>query len=298
MTEMLQNDVTPNEVASNDVTSETPPRGAGSATRLVVRNLAKTYGNPAKGGVEAIRDVSFTVRDREFVCIVGPSGGGKTTLLRCLCALHPRTGGAIELDGRDVTSPPPELAAVFQDYSRSLMPWYKVRRNIELPLVNTVKSSRERAERVEWALGEVGLAGLGDKYPWEMSGGMQQRVAIARAVAYRPEVLIMDEPFASVDAQTRAGLEDLTLAVRDDVGTAVVLVTHDIDEAVYLADRVVVLSSRPARVLEDVEIDLPHPRDQIETKSLPRFAELRRHVFELIRATTRDAGDQEPVDDH
>ncbi|MFF7549753.1 ABC transporter ATP-binding protein [Streptomyces canus] len=259
-------------------------------TKLVVEDLSKTYGDPARGGVEAIREISFDVREGEFVCIVGPSGGGKTTLLRCLCALHERSGGRIELDGHDVTEPPPEIAAVFQDYSRSLMPWFTVRRNVELPLKNTTKDPAERAERVEWSLREVGLGGLGDRYPWQLSGGMQQRVAIARAVAYRPEILIMDEPFASVDAQTRAGLEDLTLAVRDDVGAAVLLVTHDIDEAVYMADRVVVLSSRPATVLEVVEIDLPRPRDQLETKALPQFAQYRKHVLELIRATSQPNG--------
>jgi NitT/TauT family transport system ATP-binding protein len=254
---------------------------------LVVDHLAKTYGDPANGGVEAIREISFDVRDREFVCIVGPSGGGKTTLLRCLCALHSRSAGRIELRGRDVTEPPPEMAAVFQDYSRSLMPWYSVARNVELPLRNTVKNKADRAERVAWALSEVGLEGFGARYPWELSGGMQQRVAIARAIAYQPQILIMDEPFASVDAQTRSDLEDLMLTVRQDVGTAVLLVTHDIDEAVYLSDRVVVLSSRPATVMDIVEIDLPGPRDQLATKALPAFAEYRRHVLALIRATSR-----------
>jgi NitT/TauT family transport system ATP-binding protein len=238
-------------------------------TKLVVNDLAKTYGEPANGGVEAIRKISFDVREREFVCIVGPSGGGKTTLLRCLCALHGCSGGRIELDG--------------------CMPWFTVRRNIELPLKNTIRDAKERAERVEWSLREVGLGGVGDRYPWQLSGGMQQRVAIARAIAYQPEILIMDEPFASVDAQTRAGLEDLILAIRHDVGMAVLLVTHDIDEAVYLADRVVVLSSRPATVMDIVEIDLPGPRDQLETKALPRFAEHRKHILELIRATSQPA---------
>jgi NitT/TauT family transport system ATP-binding protein len=256
-------------------------------TMLVVDRLAKTYGNAASGGVEAIREVTFDVHEREFVCIVGPSGGGKTTLLRCLCALHPRSGGRIELHGRDVSEPPPEMAAVFQDYSRSLMPWFTVTRNIELPLKNTIASRSDRAERIAWSLREVGLEGFGDRYPWELSGGMQQRVAIARAIAYQPQILIMDEPFASVDAQTRSDLEDLILSIREDVGTAVLLVTHDIDEAVYLADRVVVLSSRPATVMDIVEIDLPSPRDQLATKSLPAFAEYRRHVLELIRATNR-----------
>ena len=253
---------------------------------LVVDQLAKSYGSETDGGVEAIRDVSFDVREREFVCIVGPSGGGKTTLLRCLCALHSRSGGSITLHGRDVTEPPPEMAAVFQDYTRSLMPWFTVARNIELPLKNTIGDKPKRSERIAWSLNEVGLDGFGDRYPWQLSGGMQQRVAIARAIAYQPEILIMDEPFASVDAQTRSGLEDLTLSIRDDVGTAVLLVTHDIDEAVYLADRVVVLSSRPATVMDIVEIDLPRPRDQLASKRMPAFAEHRAHVLELIRATS------------
>ncbi len=252
---------------------------------LSVDHLAKTYGDPAHGGVEAIRDVSFDVREGEFVCIVGPSGGGKTTLLRCLCGLHGPSSGLLTLNGRAINGPPLEMAAVFQDYSRSLMPWLTVRKNIALPLKNTIKDRRERDERIDWSLREVELDTVGDRYPWQLSGGMQQRVAIARAIAYQPQILIMDEPFASVDAQTRSDLEDLMLSVRNDVGTAVLLVTHDVDEAVYLSDRVVVLSSSPATVLDVVEIDLPPARDQLTTKRLPRFAEYRSHVMELIRAT-------------
>ena len=135
-------------------------------------------------------------------------------------------------------------------------------------------------------MAEVGLDGFERRYPWQLSGGMQQRVAIARAIAYEPEILIMDEPFASVDAQTRSDLEDLILKIQRDVGTSVLLVTHDIDEAVYLADRVVVLSSRPSTVLEIVDVELPRPRDQIATKGMPRFAEYRQRVLELIRATS------------
>lgn len=253
---------------------------------LVVENLAKTYGDPHRGGVEAIRDISFDVHEKEIVCIVGPSGGGKTTLLRCLCGLHPRSSGVIELRGRDVVAPPPEMAAVFQDYSRSLMQWFTVMRNVELPLLRPVKDRAARAARVRWALAEVGLDGFERRYPWQLSGGMQQRVAIARAIAYQPEILVMDEPFASVDAQTRSDLEDLILQIQRDVGTSVLLVTHDIDEAVYLADRVVVLSSRPSTVMEIVDIDLPRPRDQITTKGMPKFAEYRQRVLQLIRATS------------
>lgn len=253
---------------------------------LVVEDLAKTYGDPDRGGVEAIRNISFDVGEHEIVCIVGPSGGGKTTLLRCLCGLQSRSSGRIELRGRDVIAPPPEMAAVFQDYSRSLMPWFTVLRNVELPLVRIVKDRAERVARVEWALKEVGLEGFDRRYPWQLSGGMQQRVAIARAIAYEPRILVMDEPFASVDAQTRSDLEDLILTIQRDVGTSVLLVTHDIDEAVYLADRVVVLSARPSTVLDIVDVELPRSRDQLTTKGLPQFAGYRQRVLQLIRSTS------------
>ena len=253
---------------------------------LDVERLQKTYGDPGGGGVEAIRDVSFAVAEEEFVCIVGPSGAGKTTLLRCICGLLSRSGGEIRLDGAVVDEPPRKMAAVFQDYSRSLLPWYTVAQNVALPLKKRIDRKTEREARVAAALQSVGLDGFGLRHPWELSGGMQQRVAIARAIAYEPEILIMDEPFASVDAQTRADLEDLILRVRKDTGTSVLLVTHDIDEAVYLSDRVVVLSARPTYVIDVVENDLPRPRDQIQTKLLPQFAEHRAHVLDLIRRTS------------
>jgi len=246
---------------------------------LSVQNLQKTYPT----GVEAIHDVSFEVRAGEFICIVGPSGAGKTTLLRCLIGLLGRSGGVITLDGDVVTTPPAKMAAVFQDYSRSLMPWSTVEHNVMMPLKNKIADKDDRRAHVRRALKAVGLEGFESSYPWQLSGGMQQRVAIARAIAYEPEILVMDEPFASVDAQTRSDLEDLVLDIHSSLGTAVLLVTHDIDEAVYMADRVVVLSSRPSRVLEVVEIDLPRARDQVETKSLAKFAEYRAHVLRLVR---------------
>ena len=171
---------------------------------------------------------------------------------------------------------------MFQDYGRSLMPWLNVTSNVTLPLRGRYNKA-ERARRAEPALESVGLHNVGDRYPWQLSGGMQQRVAIARALVYQPQVLLMDEPFASVDAQTREDLEDLVLRVRDESGQAIVLITHDIDEAIYLADRVIVLGGKPASVHADLEVPLGRGRDQLATKARPEFLELRSTVHHLIQ---------------
>jgi NitT/TauT family transport system ATP-binding protein len=249
---------------------------------LEIRSLAKTYGGGDKA-VSAIADVSFTVADGEFLCVVGPSGCGKTTLLKCVAGLMAPTGGEVLLRGRRVTGPPPEMALVFQEYGRSLMPWASVRNNVLLPLRHKSLPRRERRALVEESLAAVGLTRFIDHYPWQLSGGMQQRVAIARALAYQPAILLMDEPFASVDAQTRADLEDLVLRVRDEYAITILFVTHDIDESVYLSDRIVVLTHAPAEVKAILPVDLPHPRDQLETKELPEFTHLRGHVYRLVK---------------
>ncbi len=263
---------------------------------LEIRNLSKTYGSDAKA-TRAIEDVSFTVADREFVCVVGPSGGGKTTLLKCVGGLMQPTSGSVLLRGRRVTSPPPEMALVFQEYSRSLMPWTSVRNNVLLPLRHKKLSRAARSSLVDEAVEAVGLTRFIDHYPWQLSGGMQQRVAIARALAYQPSILLMDEPFASVDAQTRGDLEDLVLRVREEFDVTILFVTHDIDESVYLSDRIVVLTPSPAEVKEVLDVDLPHPRDQLETKELPEFTHLRAHVYRLIKRDAASAGPrvQEPA---
>uniref|UniRef100_UPI003D708239 ABC transporter ATP-binding protein n=1 Tax=Micrococcus luteus TaxID=1270 RepID=UPI003D708239 len=180
-------------------------------------------------------------------------------------------------------------ALVFQDYSRSLYPWMRVAANVEFPLKGRGIAAAERAERVTAALAQVGLTGFEDSYPWQLSGGMQQRVAIARGLAYRPDILLMDEPFASVDAQTRSDLEDLVLRLRRELGMTILFVTHDIDESVYLADRVIILTNRPTRVNETLAVDLPYPRDQVTTKELPEFAHLRARVYTAIKATKKPA---------
>ena len=239
-------------------------------TAIRTEHLSKSYGD-----TQAIADVDFTVVEREFVSVVGPSGCGKTTLLKCVAGLLAPTSGEVVLQEDKV------MALVFQEYSRSLMPWLSVRKNVALPLRH--KPKPERAKLVDEAVEAVGLTRFIDRYPWQLSGGMQQRVAIARALAYQPQILLMDEPFASVDAQTRADLEDLILEVRERYDVTIVFVTHDIDESVYLSDRIVVLTPSPTRVREIIAVDLPKPRDQVETKEQPEFAHLRAHVYRLIK---------------
>ncbi|MDN8617950.1 ABC transporter ATP-binding protein [Variovorax ginsengisoli] len=267
----------------NNPQLEVGSSGAPAAPVVSVQHLNKVYESKERR-VEAIGDLSFEVRHGDFTCIVGPSGAGKTTLLKCLSGLLAPTRGTIRVNGHDVTSPPEEMAIVFQEYGRSLFPWKTVRENVELPLRERKVPKDQRRRMVDAALEAVALAGVGDSYPWQLSGGMQQRVAIARAVAYQPKVMVLDEPFAAVDAQTRADLEDLMLRLWSELDLTVIFVTHDIDEAVYLGQRVLVLSSSPTRVLDDVPIDIAGPRTQALTRVEPGFAELRTRVYQGIQA--------------
>ena len=249
---------------------------------ISIRDVTMDY--PTPDGVNHVLDhVSYDVADGHFVSIVGPSGVGKTTLLRLLTGLATPTDGEIHVRGQRLTSAPEGLAVVLQDYTRSLMPWLTVAKNISLPLRNAKMSRSAVRERVEESLAEVGLTGTDRSYPWQLSGGMQQRVSIARAIAVRPSILVMDEPFASVDAQTRFDLEDLVLKVRDDFGITTVMVTHDIDEAVYLSDEIVVLHGKPASVRDVVKVEIPFPRSQMATRNDHRFAELRTRVYGMVR---------------
>ena len=278
-----------NPVISQSSVQDTPdgrvPVGKtmpGEQPMLSVQNLKKVYHTDG-GDIEAVRNLTFDLPKGQLACLVGPSGSGKTTLLKCISGLMAPTSGEVTLHGEKVTGPPKSMAVVFQEYGRSLFPWLRVAENVELPLKNQGMDKASRKDAVEQALEAVGLSHVPKSYPWQLSGGMQQRVAIARAVAYQPEVLLMDEPFAAVDAQTRADLEDLVRGIWKKLGVSVLFVTHDIDESVYLGERVIILSSSPTVIQEDVLVDLPAERDQLETRSSQRFSELRHHVYEQIQ---------------
>lgn len=246
---------------------------------LEARGLGHSYGSK-----RVLAGIDFQVSKGEFLTIVGPSGAGKTTLLQCLSGLRTPTEGEMVFEGERVTGPPKDMTVVFQDYSRSLMPWLTVLSNVTLPLRALKLSRRERDERARTVLAEVGLQGAEDSYPWQLSGGMQQRVAIARGLVSEPAAVVMDEPFASVDAQTRADLEDLVRRLGHERGVTIILVTHDIDEAVYLADKVLVIGGVPSTVSALIEVDFGDaPRDQITTKATAQFAALRSEVYGLIR---------------
>jgi NitT/TauT family transport system ATP-binding protein len=260
-----------------------------AAPLLEAHDVCHTYGSGTREEHVALGGISFSVEQGEFVSIVGPSGCGKTTLMRCVSGLMKPTSGRISMNGQVISAVPADLTLVFQDYSRSLYPWLRVADNVDFPLKDAGLPRSERDDRVAQALADVGLTGHETKYPRQLSGGMQQRVAIARALAYRPSMLLMDEPYASVDAQTRASLEDMLLDVWERRNKTVLFVTHDIDESVYLADRVLVLSSGPSRVIADIAVDIARPRDQIDTKATPEFVELRAEVARLIRDAGRGA---------
>ncbi len=235
----------------------------------------------ATGPVHILGGVRLSVDKGEFVSILGTSGSGKTTLLRVLGGLQAATGGRVSCDGVDVAGPPDGVVTVFQDYAHSLLPWRTVRRNVALGVEASLGKS-ERDGRVDEALAMVGLSDRDGEYPWRLSGGMQQRVQIARALAMRPRVLLMDEPFGALDAMTKASLQDQLQQVQELTGTTIVFVTHDVEEAVYLSDRLVVLSGSPANIGLSLDIPLPRPRDQIATKERADYLDLRHQVYEAL----------------
>jgi NitT/TauT family transport system ATP-binding protein len=288
MTDSLPTTTTTTNTGTTNTAPAAAARPAGAApgtpgAAVVVDHVSHTYGR-GDTAHHAIHDLNFEVMPKECVSIVGPSGAGKTTLLRTLAGLLQPSEGAVWVNGKKNTGVPDGMAMVFQDYSRSLLPWLSVEKNVAFPIAGSSLSKPERKALVDEALEAVGLKGFEKRYPWQLSGGMQQRVAIARALAYRPKLMLMDEPFASVDAQTREGLEDLVLSIRDRYDMTILFVTHDIDESVYLANRVLVLSRPPATLVEDIRVELAEPRDQITTREDPAFIHLRGHVARLIHS--------------
>jgi NitT/TauT family transport system ATP-binding protein len=234
------------------------------------------------GRKRIIEDISFQLAAGEFLTIVGPSGAGKTTLLRLLGGLTSATSGVVLVNGRKLSGPPEDVVIVFQDYSNALLQWRTVASNVGFGIERTVTKT-VRHERTREALALVGLDRNADDFPWQLSGGMQQRVQIARALTLRPSVMLMDEPFAALDAMTKATLQDELLRLRDRTGASFVFITHDIEEAVYLGDRIAVLKGSPGRIDQIFEIHLPNPRDQITTRQLPEFLNYRLKVHQAIR---------------
>lgn len=238
------------------------------------------------GGREILSPTSFEVARGEFVCIIGPSGCGKTTLLRAAAGFLSPSGGASLRHGKPITGPSREVAFVFQDYGRALLPWRTVAGNISLALEAAGVPARERPDRIAKVLDTVGLSAHAAKFPAQLSGGMQQRVQIARCLAQEPELMMMDEPFGALDAMTRESLQDEVSRLVQSTGLTVLFVTHDLEEAIYLSDRVIALRATPTAekpsLAAMVEVKIPRPRDQLLTKEHPEFLRLRRELYGFL----------------
>lgn len=251
---------------------------------VVLDGVSKNFGN-TQGSTATLAQVSLTVQPGEFVAITGRSGIGKSTLLRLIAGLDQATAGEIRLFGQHDARHREGVGYVIQDYSRSLLPWFTVEKNVALALWASKMPKSERRQRVLEILGRVGLGGKENLHPWQLSGGMQQRVAIARALVSSPRLLLLDEPFASVDAQTRLDLEDLVLNVVHEDSVATILVTHDLEEALFMADRVLLMSGTPASITANYDVNFLRPRDQVSTRAEPRFLELRQDIYAELRRT-------------
>jgi NitT/TauT family transport system ATP-binding protein len=247
-------------------------------SRVLLAGIGKSYPNSPS----ILADLDLDVSPGEIIAVVGKSGSGKTTLLRMIAGLDFPTEGSLSIDGKTISKPSRSLGYLVQDYSHSLFPWLRVAGNLRLALIDTNVRKAEWAGKVTKVLQRVGLAGTERLFPWELSGGMQQRVALARALLREPRLLLLDEPFASVDAIIRLELEDLTRQIVREAGMTAILVTHDIDEAIYMADRVLILSGRPARFTGSHSVGLGEPRIQSMARSTTIFGKLRKQIYESL----------------
>lgn len=252
--------------------------GNHSAVKVHIDHVVKKF-NGRNGEMVALNGVDMDIHENEFICVVGPSGCGKSTLLNIIGGLETPTEGKVLVDGAEVTGPGPDRGIVFQQYA--LFPWLTVEKNVQFGLKLQGKSKEEAEELAHKYLKMVDLEGSAKAYPKELSGGMKQRVAIARAYAVNPKVLLMDEPFGALDAQTRTQLQQELLNTWEKEQKTCFFITHDVEEAIILAQRVVIMCARPGRVKEIVDIDIPYPRDQ-ETKMSPRFLELKNHIWSQV----------------
>lgn len=234
------------------------------------------------GAQQVLQGVSLRIAPGEFVCVVGPSGCGKTTLLRVIAGLYSPDAGRVYFGGQLVREPRTDIAIVFQDYGKALLPWRTAAANVSLALEASGVPRRERAGIIQELLARLGLQAHADKFPSQMSGGMQQRLQIARCLAQRPRVLLMDEPFGALDAMTRQELQDEFLQIAAATGATVFFVTHDLEEAIYLGDRVIGLLPHPGRVAQVFDVPLAKPRDQLSTREDPEFLRLRRELFDFV----------------
>ncbi len=244
---------------------------------IAFRDVSLAYGEQVVLG-----GLSLELARGEILCLVGPSGCGKTTALRVAAGLVAPTSGAALFDGAPIKGPRRDVAVVFQDYAKALLPWRTAEGNVALAMEAMGTPRRERADRIAALLERVGLKGQAHKYPTQMSGGMQQRLQIARCLAQEPAALMMDEPFGALDAMTRQDLQDQMLDIARATGATILFVTHDLEEAIYLGDRVIGLKPHPGRIGIEMKVDLPRPRDQVATRESPEFLKLRRQLYDFI----------------
>lgn len=272
--------------ATNDVAS----LDAGGDTILEAKGLSKSY-KMKSGRHQVLQDTNLKIARGSFTSLIGPSGCGKSSLLMCLSGLSTPTSGTVEISGRTISAPSEEATYLFQQYSKSVFPWRTVRQNAEFGLEVGGVPKRIRREKSADILERVGLSKFADRYPSELSGGMQQRLAIARALVCEPKVLLMDEPFSAVDALTRAQLQDLVLDIWDEAGLTIIFVTHDVEEAIYLSDRVISLGRDASGIQLDIDIELERPRDQISTRESIEFIAYRHRLLSLVLSEHRPDGD-------